>query len=347
MRAADETVVDFSIVIPVYYNEGALTGTMASLLEEVIRPNAPRTCEVIFVDDGSGDRSLAELLQIREQHPAIVRIAKLTRNFGQLAAVKAGMAMARGKCLVVLSADGQDPVGLINEMIAAFFDDGCEIVVCHRDGRDESYEKIITSRIFYWLMRRLSFPQMPRGGFDYFLLSRRTTQHVLACNEVHGFLQGQILATGFKTKFIGYRRREREIGTSRWTFGKKLTYLIDGVVGYSFAPIRAMSAIGLLAAVSGFIYAVVIVIKWLSYSHPVEGWVPIMCVLLVMGGLQMLMAGIAGEYLWRTLAQVRQRKAYIIETVYENAAAGQGDFEEVLASAAGTAPALESDAPDR
>jgi len=193
MPIAAGTSVDYSIVIPVYYNEGALSNTMASLEEKVIRPNPDRTCEVIFVDDGSGDGSLDELLRIRAQHPTIVRIAKLTKNFGQLAAVRAGMALARGKCLVTLSADGQDPVSLINDMVASFFDDGYDIVICHRQGRDESYGKIVTSKIFYWLMRRLSFPQMPRGGFDYFLLSRRATRHVLDCQEAHGFLQGQIL----------------------------------------------------------------------------------------------------------------------------------------------------------
>jgi len=122
--------------------------------------------------------------------------------------------------------------------------------------------------------------------------------------------------------------------------------LIDGVVGYSYAPIRAMSAIGVLAAITGFFYAAIIVGRWLIYGHPVEGWVPIMCMILVMGGLQMLTAGIGGEYLWRTLAQVRQREPYIIENIYENDDALAGEAREMAPSRDRSVSAVENDAPN-
>jgi glycosyltransferase involved in cell wall biosynthesis len=310
--------IDFSVVIPVFFNEGELAGTMASLRDEVIAKNPDLRCEVIFVDDGSGDGSLAELLRLRSEDAETIRVVKLSRNFGQVNALFAGFSLARGRCVVAMSADGQDPAHLINDMLQAHFHEGFEIVACAREGRDESRYRILTSRLFYALMARLSFPSMPPGGFDFFLLSRRVVEVLLRNREAHGFLQGQILWTGFRTKFLPYRRRMRETGESRWTFGRKLTYLIDGVLGYSFLPIRLISLMGIVVALLGFAYAVQIFFMRLTYGHPVQGWAPLMIVLLVMGGIQMLMLGVIGEYVWRSLAQIRNRDSYVIEAIYDD-----------------------------
>jgi glycosyltransferase involved in cell wall biosynthesis len=312
-----DSVVDYSIVIPVYFNEGALEGTMTSIKKDVIAHNPGLDCEVIFVDDGSEDGSLAELMGLHKQDPHTVKIIKLTRNFGQANALLAGFSYARGKCVIAMSADGQDPAGLINEMLKAHMEEGFEIVACARQGRDESYYRILTSKLFYAIMRKLSFPNMPVGGFDFVLLGRRALAALLRNQEAHPFFQGQLLWTGFKIKFIDYRRQERRVGQSRWTFGKKLTYLLDGMMSYSFLPLRFMSAVGILAALFGFLYALVVIINRLVSGSPVQGFAPLMVVILVMGGLQMLMLGIVGEYLWRTLAQVRSRDPYIIETVFD------------------------------
>jgi len=313
----ESSTVDYSIVIPVYYNEGSLEKTMQALQQKVVDANPGRSGEIIFVDDGSGDGSLAELLRLRERYPDCIKIIKFTRNFGQVNALLAGFAYARGKCVVALSADGQDPPELINQMLDEFFRAGVEVVICARQGRDESYMRILASKLFYALMKKLSFPQMPAGGFDYFLLGRRALEKLLDNREAHPFLQGQILWTGFKPKIFYYRRREREIGVSRWSFGKKLTYLLDGVLSYSFVPIRLMSILGALIALSGFIYAVVIIFVKLIWGLPVQGWAPLMVVLLVISGIQLLMLGVIGEYLWRTLAQARNRDPYVIEAVYD------------------------------
>ena len=125
---------------------------------------------------------------------------------------------------------------------------------------------------------------------------------------------------GFKTKFIEYRRLERQVGRSRWTFGKKLTYLIDGVMSYSFLPLRFMSVMGILCALLGFLYALVIFVSKIVWNSVIQGWAPLMIVILFMGGLQMLMLGVLGEYLWRTLAQVRNRDPYVIEAIVDNTA---------------------------
>ena len=316
MPSIDNPSFDYSIVIPVYFNEGSLKTTFEALLEEVFRKNPGRSGEVIFVDDGSRDGSLLELHGLRDKNPGIVKIIKFTRNFGQVNAILAGFAHATGKCVVVLSADGQDPPSLINDMLKAHFEESYEIVLCAREGRDEPAYRIVTSKIFYALMRKLSFANMPLGGFDYFLLGRKALDTLSRNQEAHGFLQGQILWTGYNIKFLHYERRNRKVGTSRWTFGKKLTYLIDGVMSYSFVPIRLISIIGGLVALAGFLYAILLIALWLVRGHPVQGWTAIMVLVLLLSGTQLLMLGVIGEYVWRTLAQSRNRDPYVIDKVY-------------------------------
>lgn len=306
-----------SVVVPVYFNEGSLVTTMASLENDAIRNHPELAWEVIFVDDGSGDGSLKELLTIREKSPRLVKVIKLTRNFGQPSARLAGLTYASGQCVVTMSADGQDPAALINKMLQAHFEEGYEIVVCTRQGRDESMFRVLTSRVFYRLMRSLSFDNMPVGGFDFVLLGRRALEVLLRNQDAYPFFQGQLLWTGFRTKFIEYRRQERKVGRSRWTFGKKVTLLIDGVMNYSYFPIRLMSGWGIVSSVLGFGYAAWIFFRRLVWGHPIQGWAPLMIVTLVLGGLQMLMLGVIGEYLWRTLAQVRHRDPYLVEAVFD------------------------------
>ena len=166
-------------------------------------------------------------------------------------------------------------------------------------------------------MRVLSFPNMPEGGFDFALVSLKVKEEIFNRHESNFSWQGSILWTGFDVKFIPYKRKQRKIGVSRWTFSKKIKTLIDGVLSYSYFPIRVMSILGLIVATSGFIYAISIVIAWYFGNVPFTGWAPIMVLVLVLSGFQMLMLGIIGEYLWRTLDQVRNRPPYIIERIFE------------------------------
>lgn len=312
----DKYRLDCSIVIPVYYNEGSLESTLASLRTVVIEATPERCFEVVFVDDGSGDGSLDKLLELRRKYPQLVRVVQLTRNFGQVNAVLAGLALSRGKCAIVISADGQDPVELMLPMLKSHFQQGYEIAICHREAREESFYRKISSKLFYGMVRRLSFPSMPRGGFDFVLLGSRARDFLLRASESHPFFQGQVLAAGYKTKFIPYRRREREHGRSRWSLARKVTYLIDAVAAYSFVPLRFMSIVGVAVACLGFLYASVVLLGKLFWGHPVEGWTPLMIVVLVLGGTQMLMLGVMGEYVWRILANTRRRQPYVVEAVH-------------------------------
>jgi dolichol-phosphate mannosyltransferase len=311
-------MVDFSIVVPVYFNEGCLIPAFHMLQEQVFAQQQGKTYEIVYVNDGSKDLSMDELLIIQSENPSLVRIINLTRNFGQVSALMAGFSFARGKSVIAMSADGQDPASIINDMLSAYIDEDYEVVICARSGRDESLFRVITSRIFYVLIKKMVFHEMPDGGFDFILMSRRVLDVFMSNSKAHFFFQGQILWMGFRTKFIEYFRNSRIAGQSRWTFGKKLTYLIDGVLAFSFIPIRFMSLTGIVLACLGFLYALIVFFGKLIYGNPVEGWTPLMIVILVLGGFQSLMLGVIGEYLWRTMAQVQNRDMYIIDRVYEN-----------------------------
>lgn len=318
MMKSDVQTVGFSVVVPVYFNEGSLMSLCEELDREVFQRLSGVVGEIVFVDDGSGDASYAVLEQLQASHPQRVRVIRLSRNFGQLNAIWCGLIHARGRATAVVSADGQDPAEYVREMLEMILRENKEVVICTREDREESAWRKFTSGCFYRLMQNLCFPNMPIGGFDFFSLGEKARVALLRNYQSHGFLQGQILRLGFDPCIIPYTRRARVHGRSRWTFAKKLTYLLDGVIGYSFLPLRLMSLFGVLIALLGFLYALFILLMRITLGNPIEGWAPLMIVILVMGGVQMVMLGIIGEYLWRTKAQVTAEPPYIIESILQD-----------------------------
>jgi polyisoprenyl-phosphate glycosyltransferase len=307
--------VDYTIVVPVYCNEGSLMNLYKEIYKNVVMYNKSKSYEIIFVDDGSTDLSFDVLLGIKQQDNENVSIIKFTRNFGQLSAVIAGYNHAVGDCIINISADLQDPPHLINNMLDAFYNEQYEIVINYREARDESIFRKSTSAVFYWLMKKLSFPDMPSGGFDFVLISRKVKEQILKINEANPFFQGQVLWTGFKKKYISYKREARKTGESKFSFSKKIKYLIDGVMAYSYLPLRLMTVIGILVSILGFFYAITIFLFKIFGKMPIEGWAPLMITVLMLSGIQMVMLGVIGEYLWRVLDQVRGRPLYIIDKI--------------------------------
>ena len=309
--------VNFSIVIPVFQNEGSLKDLFLTLKENVIDKNPQHSCEVIFIDDGSKDKSFQVLHGLYEKYPDLIVIVKLTRNFGTYPAIIAGYEKARGDCVINISADLQDPPELINEMLSSYFIEKFKIVVCHRNSRDESAYRSITSKIFYSTIRKYCFPNMPKGGFDFILISSEVKNEILHDLEADFFLQGKILWAGYNIKFIPYKRMSRKEGVSQWTFSKKLNWFIDAVMSYSFFPIRFISAFGVIIAMIGFVYALVVLLQRLFTEDYIYGWSPIVILILILSGLQLLMLGVIGEYVWRTLSQTRNRSKYVVDKVIE------------------------------
>jgi dolichol-phosphate mannosyltransferase len=302
-----------SFVIPVYRNERAVSLTYQHIRQVMAAELSRYGYEIVFVDDGSDDGSLAELLGLREGDPQ-VRVVSFTRNFGQMAAILAGFKQASGDLIVQMSADLQDPIALVPQMIAEY-ERGSEVVVCHRARREDGLSARILSRALYAILR-LSFPQIPAGGFDYILLDRKVVDAFNAVEVRNRFLQGDILWFGYKTTFIPYTRQKREIGRSQYTFAKRLKNSLDAILDSSYLPIRFISLVGVLTAFAGFLYAVDIVYGRLQHDIPFTGWAPIMILILVIGGLLMLMLGIIGEYVWRIYDEVRGKPNYIVRQIY-------------------------------
>jgi glycosyltransferase involved in cell wall biosynthesis len=302
-----------SFVIPVYRNERAVTLTYQQIRQVCAADLARYAYEIVFVDDGSDDGSLQELLAIRaaDSH---VRVVSFTRNFGQMAAILAGFQHASGDVVIQLSADLQDPIALVPQMIAEH-ERGSEVVVCHRERREDGWSSRLASRVLYAVLR-LSFPQIPAGGFDYILLDRKVVDAFNAVDVRNRFFQGDILWFGYKTTFIPYTRARRAIGRSQYTFGKRLKNSLDAILDSSYLPIRFISLIGVITAFAGFLYAVDIVYGRLRHDIPFTGWAPIMILILVIGGLLMLMLGIIGEYVWRIYDEVRGKPNYIVRNVF-------------------------------
>jgi polyisoprenyl-phosphate glycosyltransferase len=302
-----------SYVIPVFRNERSVAMTYDKIAALGASGLADYDRELIFVDDGSDDGSLAELLAIR-QRDETVRVISFTRNFGQMAAILAGLKAATGDLVLHLSADLQDPVELIPRMIRQF-EAGAEVVIAYRENRDDRMTSRLTSRLFYRIIR-LSFPQIPAGGFDYVLMARRVVDAFNSIDVRNRFFQGDILWLGYRTSFIPYTRARRAFGTSQYTFAKRLKNSIDAILDSSYLPIRFISLVGVLTALSGFLYAIDIAYARVRHNIPFTGWAPLMILVLVIGGLLMLMLGIIGEYVWRIYDEVKGKPNYIVRQVY-------------------------------
>jgi dolichol-phosphate mannosyltransferase len=297
-----------SFVIPVFRNAGSLEPTYLRIKNLFLRLGYEG--EIVFVNDGSDDNSQKELEALHQQD-SMVKVISFSRNFGQVAAITAGFRAASGECALLMSADLQDPIEKAEEMIQKW-ENGCEIAICFRAEREDSVFAMITSAFFYRLIK-VALPKMPEGGFDFLLLDKKVLAEYNKLDERNRFFQGDILWLGFKVTFIPYSRQKRTIGKSQWSFSKKLKYFIDGLLNTSYIPIRLMSVFGLVTALTGFLYALLIVYERLIQKVPFSGWAPIMILILIIGGVIMLMLGIIGEYLWRSYDESRKRPLYIID----------------------------------
>ena len=298
-----------SFVVAVYYNEGAISKTHEKIKSVFSSELAHHEYEIVFVDDGSKDGSLQEILSLKAQDSRIKAIT-FTRNFGQMAAMLAGFKEASGDAIINISADLQDPVELIPQMVDKW-QGGSEIVICYRTDRSDALLSKLYSRLAYSVLR-MALPQIPPGGFDFVLMDRKVMDSFNAIDVRHRFFQGDLLWTGYRTSFIPYTRLKRTIGNSQYNFGKKLKNFLDAVLDASYLPIRFISLMGLITSAIGLLYSATIVFSWFRGETPFAGWAPIMIAILLVGGLIMVMLGVIGEYVWRINEEVRKRPNYVV-----------------------------------
>ena len=298
-----------SFVVAVFHNEGAISKTHEKIQSVFSSDLALHEYEIVFVDDGSKDGSLREILSLKEQDSRIKAIT-FTRNFGQMAAMLAGFKEATGDAVINISADLQDPVELIPQMVERWRG-GSEIVICYRTDRSDSFLSKLISRLAYGVLR-ISLPQIPPGGFDFVLMDRKVMDVFNSVDVRHRFFQGDLLWTGYHTSFIPYARLKRTIGKSQYNLAKKLKNFLDAVLDASYLPIRFISLVGLMTSALGVLYSIDIAFSWFRGETPFSGWAPIMIAILLVGGLIMVMLGVIGEYVWRINEEVRKRPNYLV-----------------------------------
>ena len=303
-----------SVVIPVYNNEGSLKILYDRLVSTIMGYNNAFTYELIFINDGSKDKSLSVLKLIQESDAGVVLI-NFSRNFGQMAGILAGWKYATGDAVINISADLQDPPEQIEKMLREW-ENKNEIVINYRESRDDEVSSALTSKLAYKLFR-FSLPNLPPGGFDYALLDRKAMDAINSITEKNRFYQGDILWIGFTIKYLPYIRQKREHGKSAYNFVKRFGNFMTAFLNVSYFPIRLMSFIGFLTATTGFIYSLTILFAYYFHKTPFQGWAPIMMILLIVGGLLMIMLGIIGEYIWRIYDEVKYKPNYIIKDIFK------------------------------
>jgi polyisoprenyl-phosphate glycosyltransferase len=300
-----------SIVVAAYNEEGSLP-LLCARLRALDWPALRLEPEFLFVDDHSRDKTPGILAALAAGDPR-VKVLRLSRNFGSHKAFTAGLEHCTGDGAVILAADLQDPPEAIPELVGKWRG-GARVVWAVRGGREgESLPTRLLSRLYYRLMRRYAEVQPPERGADFLLLDRRVIEALRAAPEKNTSLLSLIQWMGFEEDHITYTKAARHTGRSKWTLRKKLKLAVDSFVSFSYAPVRLASAFGLVFALSGFLYAGVIAVRAFALGSPVQGWSSLMCVLLIVSGVQLVMLGILGEYLWRTFDETRGRPRYIVE----------------------------------
>ena len=302
-----------SIVVPVYYNADTLMMLYEDMKAKILSELGDY--ELVFVDDGSGDESWEIMNRIREmEKKGRVQCVRLSRNFGEHAALLAGLSVCTGDCAVTKQADLQEDSEIILEMYESW-KKGNKVVLAVRKERDENPVKKFFAHMYYVIIHRFVQDRMPVGGCDCYLVDRQVIEVLERLDEKNSSLTLQVLWAGFKTDSIYFHRKDREVGKSRWTLSKKVKLAIDSMMSFSYAPIRFMSGVGFVFFILALILMIEVIVEKFTVGTPILGWASLMCVVLFSFGVMMLMMGMLGEYVWRALDAARNRPPFLIDEV--------------------------------
>ena len=306
----------FSIVVPVYQNDANLDDTIPKLLS--LQDRLPDyNLELVLVDDGSTDNSYNLLIKYYNLHIDKIKIVKLTKNFGQIPAIQAGLKAASGDCAGIISADLQDPYELFIDMIRKW-ENGIKLIIGERENREVAIRQNFISMLYWKMVNKYAVKDYPLGGFDFCLIDKQIMKDINEINEKNTHIFALIFSLGYKYEIIPYTRKKRVAGKSQWTFPKKIKLLTDTFIAFSYLPIRGISYLGLGISALSFLYALVIAVSKFIFGNKYEGWTTIVVLVSFFSGLILLTLGIIGEYLWRILDEVRKRPNYVIDKILEN-----------------------------
>lgn len=300
-----------SIIIPCY-NEEEMIPVFFEIMENI---ELPIKREYIFINDGSADETLGEIKKIYNQNPESVRYISFSRNFGKEAGIYAGLKEATGDYVVLMDVDLQDPPELIPVMYEFLANNSeYDCVGTRRTTRDgEPPIRSYFATLFYKLINAISETEIVDGARDYRMMSRKMIDSVLEITEYNRFSKGIFSWVGFKTHYLEFENRERELGETNWSFWSLFKYSLDGIVSYSTFPLTVVSIVGIFIFVLSILLAVVFAIRTIIFDNPVTGWTSLVVMILGLGGLQILSLGIIGEYLGKIFLEAKNRPIYIVK----------------------------------
>ncbi len=300
-----------SVVCPCYNEEPMLPLYYAAMNERVLARLTDYDFELIFVNDGSKDRTLPMLRELAKADERVKYIS-FSRNFGKEAAMYAGLQHAKGDFVCVMDADLQDPPELIEQMLARLNDEDRDCVATRRVTRKgEPKIRSAFARAFYRVINRISDTEFVDGARDFRMMRRCVVDAVLSLGEYHRFSKGIFMWVGFDTVWLEYENVERAAGETKWSFWKLMRYAIEGIVSFSVAPLQLATAVGSVVSAVALVYMVIRVIIAMIWGNPVAGYPSLLAIILFLGGFVLLALGIIGEYVARTYMQVKQRPIYI------------------------------------
>lgn len=307
-------------VLPLFYRE--INKVMAQ-----IKDKHPDTeFELLFINDGSKDNTLNELRELALKDKR-VRYISFSRNFGKEAGMYAGLQNAKGDYVVVMDADLQHPPAFIPQMYEYVLSGEYDCATTRRVSRKgESKVRSWFSRQFYKIMNRISQTEIVDGAQDFRFMTRKMVDAILSMKEYNRFSKGIFSWVGFRTKYIPYENVERAAGNTTWSFKSLFKYSLEGIFAFSTAPLAISSLLGVLSFIIALIMIIVIIIKWIAFGDPVQGYTTTICVILMMGGLQLFCIGILGQYLSKTYLESKKRPIYLIHETEEDARKGKNDL---------------------
>ena len=302
-----------SVIVPCYNEEENIRDFYDELLKNAsFFEEKEINIELLYIDDGSKDKTVEEVRKLREQDER-VHLLSFSRNFGKEAAVYAGLQKSKGELVVLMDADLQDPPSLLPEMYG-YIEQGYDSVATRRVSRKgEPPIRSFFARVFYRLMNRISKTDIVDGARDYRLMTRQVVDAILSMTEYNRFTKGIFGWVGYETKWLEYENIERRKGETKWSFWKLFLYSLEGITAFSTIPLTIAAVMGALFCVLAFLLIIITIVKTLVFGDPTSGWPSLVCIILLVSGVQLFCLGIVGQYLSKTYMEVKRRPIYLVK----------------------------------
>jgi len=302
-----------SVIIPCYNEEENVKEFYKELLKnEAFFKEKNLELEMLYIDDGSRDKTVQMVKELREEDER-VHLISFSRNFGKESAMYAGLERSKGDYVVIMDVDLQDPPALLPEMFAAI-EEGYDSVATRRVSRKgEPPIRSFFARCFYRLMKKISKTEIMDGARDYRLMTRQMVDAILSMKEYNRFTKGIYGWVGFKTKWLEYENIERVKGETKWNFWKLFVYSLEGITAFSTVPLTIAAFMGVLFCILAFVFIVFIIVRKIIFGDPVSGWPSLVCIISLASGVQLFCLGIVGQYLAKTYLEVKKRPIYLVK----------------------------------